>query len=585
MTGPVGRYRSGRGVAAVWLIVAIVLLVLNWGNVVGGTAADGDDYMRLLEVRDWLAGQSWWDVSQHRMNPPVGGLMHWSRLVDLPLAFVIAPLAPLFGQRVAEAVAVTAVPLATLAMLMAIVAHVARRLFAAPAAPVIAVTLLAATGYVTVQMYPSRIDHHGWQMVCAAAALAALIDPRSLRSGAVAGLALALWLNISIEGLPFAVAAAGAAALRWLMAPREDGGRFALLLGALAAGSALFFVATHAPSAWSMTLCDAITPAHILVFAVAAAGSALAVRFAATWRWPVRAALLALLGAICAAGFLRVAPACAGSPFGGLEPLVRDVWYLNVLEGLPIWRQSPMVAVNLAFFPLVGLAGCAIAWSKAATPEARRDWLTIAILTAASLALGIMLRRATGVAHVMAVPGALAVIEPLRARAARFASPAARSLGVFAAVCLPSPLTPVYANALLPASLGPPQSKGDCNTRCSPDVVAALPPATFLTTLDGGPPLLALSHHRILAAGYHRNARPMGELIRAFTGDEATAHAIVRRHGVGYVLVSPRSNEADLYVQLAPHGLMAELRAGRPPAWLQPVPLGASGLRLWRVVG
>ena len=57
---------------------------------------DSDNYMRLAEVRDWLGGQSWWDIRQHRVDPGSGGLYtHWSRLADLPLAVTLLILRPL----------------------------------------------------------------------------------------------------------------------------------------------------------------------------------------------------------------------------------------------------------------------------------------------------------------------------------------------------------------------------------------------------------------------------------------------------------------------------------------------------------
>lgn len=46
---------------------------------------DPDDTMRLVEVRDFLAGQGWFSTSPN--VPGHGGtLMHWSRLVDWPIA-------------------------------------------------------------------------------------------------------------------------------------------------------------------------------------------------------------------------------------------------------------------------------------------------------------------------------------------------------------------------------------------------------------------------------------------------------------------------------------------------------------------
>src|SRR3954469_181192 len=65
---------------------------------------DNDDAMRLVEVRDFLAGQGWFDTVQHRYLPPTGASMHWSRFVDAPIAFLIAAFSPLFGARLAEGI-------------------------------------------------------------------------------------------------------------------------------------------------------------------------------------------------------------------------------------------------------------------------------------------------------------------------------------------------------------------------------------------------------------------------------------------------------------------------------------------------
>jgi hypothetical protein len=62
-----------------------------------------DDAMRLVEVRDLIGGQGWFDVFQYRMDPPSGTSMHWSRLIDAPLAGLILLLKPLLGRHVAEA--------------------------------------------------------------------------------------------------------------------------------------------------------------------------------------------------------------------------------------------------------------------------------------------------------------------------------------------------------------------------------------------------------------------------------------------------------------------------------------------------
>ena len=69
----------------------------------GRLALDTDGAMRLAgALRDLLAGQSWFDAAQHRMDVPFGLAMHWSRLVDAPLAAIVLALRPFVGAHAAE---------------------------------------------------------------------------------------------------------------------------------------------------------------------------------------------------------------------------------------------------------------------------------------------------------------------------------------------------------------------------------------------------------------------------------------------------------------------------------------------------
>src|SRR6185503_6098456 len=93
----------------VWLAVAATLLIHGFAALPEGVSTD--DAMRLVEVRDWLAGQDWFDLTQHRLSPPTGVAMHWSRLIDLPLAALILAGDGLFGRVGAERLALAVWPL------------------------------------------------------------------------------------------------------------------------------------------------------------------------------------------------------------------------------------------------------------------------------------------------------------------------------------------------------------------------------------------------------------------------------------------------------------------------------------------
>ena len=88
-------------VVLISLLFAAASVMLNLPVIKGGVfnALSTDDAMRLVEVRDLIGGQGWFDLFQHRMDPPVGTSMHWSRLIDAPLAAMILLLKPLVGIR------------------------------------------------------------------------------------------------------------------------------------------------------------------------------------------------------------------------------------------------------------------------------------------------------------------------------------------------------------------------------------------------------------------------------------------------------------------------------------------------------
>src|SRR5205085_3817091 len=96
---------------------------------------DTDDNMRIMQVRALLHGQGWYDLRQYRLNPPYGANIHWSRLVDLPIAGLILSLRPFLGGAGAERWAVAIAPMVPYLLLLFSVALTARRLLGEAAYP------------------------------------------------------------------------------------------------------------------------------------------------------------------------------------------------------------------------------------------------------------------------------------------------------------------------------------------------------------------------------------------------------------------------------------------------------------------
>ena len=120
--------KPGLRIAAVWFLISAIMVVLAWPRIAQGRFPESDDVLRLLQVRDLLAGQGWFDLHQYRIDPPHGTPMPWSRLADLPLLAAIGLFAPLAGQPAAEAIAVIMVPLLSFGATMWVVGRLAWRL-------------------------------------------------------------------------------------------------------------------------------------------------------------------------------------------------------------------------------------------------------------------------------------------------------------------------------------------------------------------------------------------------------------------------------------------------------------------------
>ena len=564
-----------------WLTIA-----LGWALLCGyywlfAAARDVDDTLRLLEVRDWLAGQSWFDLHQDRVAPPGGVPMHWSRLVDLPLAGAML-LARLFtSPQQAEQVATFVVPLVTMGCAAALIYRLALALTVERKFAVLAM-LLGLTAAPMGQLAPGRIDHHGWQLVLALAALNAMLgrDPR--RCGWIIGAALAAWLAISIEGLPLTAAFLGVLGLRWLH-DRAERGWLVHASAALALVSAALWLATHRIDAAALfPWCDVVTPLHLAALAWTALGTAVVARL------PLRTSRTDLLAlGVVAAGALAIfalgQPQCLRGGFSQVDPLVATVWLSFVGEASPLWTRPLAPAITMATPCFLGVAAMTwLVWRwRRRLPFALLGYF---LLLLAATIVACLIVRAFALATAFAAPPlAWGLREWLRAlqREERTGVRLLRILGV-ALAAVPWLLGLLVQNAVRAEANQPRQS---CDLASRAAWFQRLPTGTFLTPFDIGPELLVETRHRILASGHHRASAAMRDALDALMGSPETAQDVVERRAIDYVAVCVDDPEVEHLIELAPNGLLARLERGDVPPWLAPLqPPGPHAPKVWRIV-
>ena len=171
--------------------------------------------MRLVQVRDLIAGQGWFDVTQYRLNPPDGVALHWSRLIDLPIAILIRAAELVLPAATAERLVLTIWPAGLLLALLFGVVRIAREL-ADDTAARLALIFAAMTAPVLQHFRPGAIDHHSVQLVLTDL-VGRVADARRPADAALAGVLCALSLAIGQETAPAIAGIAGFVAVRWIV--------------------------------------------------------------------------------------------------------------------------------------------------------------------------------------------------------------------------------------------------------------------------------------------------------------------------------------------------------------------------------
>lgn len=571
-------------VALAWVMICALMLVTNYSAIAGLRFPDPDDVMRLIQVRDLLAGQSWFDVHQYRVDAAGGGVpMHWSRLVDVPIAMTVWFFSLFMAQTTAEMVAAILVPLVTFGFALLLAGRIAWRLVGAEAAGLACLAMALSVPLVS-HMRPLRIDHHGWQIVLALLAVNGLMARSPRLGGWVTGLALALWVSISVEGLPLAVAICGIAAFRW-MRGRRGSSWFVNVMGSLAVSSAAIFAGTRGFADLAQH-CDAISPVHLAVFAWGAVSA-----FALSRCEPIPPmSLLFGLGLIAAGGgaiVFFIAPQCAGGGFVALDPLVNQFWYHSVSEGMPVWQQSPALALQIMVPPLIGL----FATLKLAAKS--RDWLRdwwyeYALLLGAALLVTLFVTRAGSVAGAFAaVPLGWQISQWIRqARNMRRQSRRVLALAGTALALMPAmPLTFLALAMPAKASLHTQTPrKSSCAIQDASAALRGLPQGEIIAPIDIGPQLLYETDHSVIATAHHRGSAGMRVVIETFTGTADAAYKTALKRGSLYLALCPDLVEPYNYRMAAPGGFMANLYADEVPDWLEPVAIpGEGSMKIWRI--
>jgi hypothetical protein len=569
-----------------WVAISAVLIFSGWDNIITRSGWDPDDQLRMVQLRDFLNGQSWFDITQYRMNVPEGAPMHWSRFVELPLAFVILLLSPLFGQPIAEMVAGSIIPLLGFGLAALLLGQITTKL-AGREAGIVAVVLTFFSPAITPQFRPMRIDHHGWQILMACLAYATISWPQKKRGGIVLGLALAIWMHISLEGAPMTAAFFLLLGWRWIF-EKAQGVRLFWTVASFATACAALFFGTQRSGLFAATYCDTVSPPHIIAIAIAAAVMLPVIAKAPRSR-NIRIIAAAAAGIGALAALLGLAPQCSGGAFATLDPLVREYWYVHINEGLPVWRQDFASTATMLAGPICGILALAYLW-KPLSKEARVHSRIAAFFLIYTFVLALLVFRTVSVTSAYAIPPTAMLIMMLFYRYRSCQSPL-RRVGLVAlmlALFVPGTFTNKLVHVVKPATKKEAVQRDalptkPCLSAVSVGALSALKDARIVSSFDMGPMILLTTPNEVLASSHHRNEAAMHDNIEIFRSKPDFAKTIVFRRGITHIAACADNAEIKGYLKTDPKGLWGNLKQGKTPSWLEAMPDAGDGIKLWKV--
>ena len=571
-----------------WLGFCAFWIYSNQWNIRWFGLPDTDDNMRIMQVRALLHGQGWFDLRQHRMSPPFGENIHWSRLVDLPIAGLILALRLFLDGPVAERWAVAIAPMLPYLLLLFSLALTARRLIDPRAYPLVFLAMFFAAS--TNGMFvPDRIDHHGWQLALLALSLSAVADPKRVRGGVTLGVSSALSMAIGLEMIIYLAILGVVSVLTWVddAAERERLRAYAVSLGGATALGFLLFASYDNRNA----VCDALSPVWL---SDALLGSAL--MYLLAWLSPVgwkrRLGMAFVAGAIIAGFHAFAWPHCL-QRLEGVSPEVERLWLSHVKEARPFYRHGWRIATLIICLPITGAIGWGVlAWMRRGDREVLRRVIGAALPGLAATLLLFWQTRTGPAAQMMAVVGAAALIWFLVPQFWYSKIPAMRVAGAALVFVIGAGAAAPFVLDFIPES--PPTARdtaiGKANRLCGSlwgmRAVAVQPKGMVMTFVDLGPRLITVTDHNAVTGPYHRNGQQIADVMNFWRGDADQAHRLAAKYRANYVLSCPKSSTTTIFEAEAPKGFYVQLDHGQVPNWLQPVTLPKdSPFKMWKVVG
>lgn len=552
------------------LATAAALGLVN--GVADGHLVDADAYTWVTRAVDLRTDGQWFDDTLDRVNPPGGLRQHWTRPFDVLLVAGGLLGGPFVGFPAAVFRWAVVVPcllgVATLWVLWWGFADLLDRTGRIALVLLFGLQLTIVMGFMA-----GRADHQalmGVLMVAVAGLGRRALGPVrgdawAVAAGVVSG--LALW--VGIESAVMVAGITAAVLVQWVVHADASLARLRTYALALAGSAAAALSAEHGGGWITQRQLDELSVT--VVVAALLLGLASAVlhltrdRLASPSR---RAAACAGAGAVALALLIAAFPAILDGPLGAIDPLYARTRLRHIGELQPTFGPTLRVTagVTIPGLSLVPLVIAYLATRRGRLASIVGDGLHVLLLPAlAYLVLAATQQRWLFPLNLLlVVPAALGAAHLLRSAGRR--AHARRTAVVSVALLAALGWLPFFV-------LSAPQRSPQCDIDDAITALRNVPTgSTVMSFTDHGPEMLFRTSHSVMSIPNHRDQPGYTATWNAMSATTmTTARGVMTRNAVDLVLVCDNDIETQFYGG-DPASFHAQLAAGDPPAWMEPLP-------------
>lgn len=587
---------------AVFVIGFQVLLAkLGLTEVLHGALPDGDNYLWLVRVRQYLDGGSWASSIITGMDTPYGLDMHWTHPLDIFILALYAPLSLFMPMDSALFWAGASVPVLLFLIFSAALYWAVRPLLPRGEAFIL---LFLSLAYPVLMAYSmlGRADHNYLiltSMVLAVGGMIRLLhppapqqqpeqqqlehqQPEQHRACIITAAACALGIWVSTEFAPLLAFFIASLAMAWLLTGQAKWLRHVFILsGCLLIFSALALSVERGPSLWQAQQLDKLSLIHVVALSINAALWALA--YALLSRKPMallaRTACLSGLGIAALVLIWQFTPALLRGPMGDIDPAVNAYLYEVTGELSSIWPTSFERAATACLWVGPALLALMLWWLStglASTTNRTAVWYFLTALVLAYSLAGLMHARFAQMAlpftSLFLVHAALSIQQRCQRK-----SPLLLLCIILAPILLCYGLSAFFDKlAKQQDDASPTPANFVCIIEDMIPTLQQLPAGRIMNDINAGPAILYNTKHSVVAGAYHRNDQGIADVLAFSRGPATTATALLKKRDIDYVLFCVNERQGDYARQLA-----TQAQDNTIPNWLKPLPVPATLDKHW----